>query len=128
MLWGMNKRFVKLLFVSIFLSNFMLTPSSDAVTIKNGVACNKANATVKVGSKLYKCAKNPYVTPTKRTWTLTGCLTAYALWKDSKQQYEDFKDIAKLAGAEGEKTMNELQASINSLEITMKTQACKKGA
>lgn len=95
--------------------------------ISNGSACTKANATTKVGTKTYKCAKNPFYKPTTRTWTLTGCLTAYTLWKDSKQQYEDWKDIAKLAGADGEKTLSDLQKSIVDLETTMKTQACKKG-
>ena len=124
----MRWRISNVFFLTVLVFNFILVPSGNAVTIKNGVVCTKANATAKIGTKIYKCAKNPYVTPTKRTWTLSGCLTAYALWKDSKQQYEDFKDIAKLAGAEGEKTMKELLDSIASLETTMKTVACKKGA
>ena len=106
---------------------FSISPV-NAASIKNGVACSKANATTKVGTKSYKCAKNPYVTPTKRTWTLTGCLSAYALWKNAKEEYDNWKDLAKLAGPEGEKTLTELQASITDLETTMKTQACKKGA
>ena len=63
-----------------------------------------------------------------RSWTLSGCLTAYAMWKDAKQQYEDWKDLAKLAGADGEKTLADLQTSIDNLEKTMKTQVCVKGA
>ena len=96
--------------------------------ISNGTACAKAGSSTKVGSKTYKCAKNPYVTPTKNTWTLSGCLTAYALWKDSKQQYADWQDLAKLAGPDGQKSLDDLQASITSLETTMRTQACKKGS
>ena len=122
------KKLILVVTLGAMLGATAISAPAQAVTIKNGVACSKANATTKVGAKTYKCAKNPYVTPSKRTWTLSGCLTAYALWKDSKQQYEDFKDIAKLAGAEGEKTMNELLASIASLEETMKNQACKKGS
>ena len=101
---------------------------ANSATIKNGVLCTKANATSKVGGKTYKCAKNPYVTPTKRTWTLTGCLTAYSLWKNAKEEYDNWKDLAKLAGPEGEKTIQDLQDSITSLENTMKNVACKKGA
>ena len=103
------------------------TPSS-AATVKNGVNCPKAGATTKVGTKVYRCAKNPYVKPTRNTWTLRGCLTAYAMWKDAKEQYADWVDLAKLAGAEGQKTMDELQASITDLEATMKDVACKRGA
>ena len=99
-----------------------------AVTVKNGVKCTKANATTKVGTKVYRCGKNPYFKPTSLTWTLRGCFTANTLLKDARQQYEDWKDLAKLAGAEGEKTMNDLQASITELENTMKNEVCKKGA
>lgn len=112
---------------AILFSGVAIAPA-NAATIKNGVACSKANATTKVGAKTYKCAKNPYVTPTKRTWTLTGCLTAYSLWKNAKEEYDNWKDLAKLAGPDGEKTMQELLDSIASLENTMKTVACKKGA
>ena len=41
---------------------------------------------------------------------------------------EHKKDLAKLAGPEGEKTLNDLQNSITSLETTMKKQVCIKGA
>ena len=112
---------------AILLSGVVTAPA-HAVTIKNGVACTKANATTKIGTKTYKCAKNPYVTPTKRTWTLKGCLDAYALYKNAQEEYDSWKDLAKLAGPDGQKTLDELQASIVSLEKTMKTVACKKGA
>ena len=105
-----------------------ITAPAQAVTVKNGVACSKANATTKVGIKVYRCAKNPYVTPSKRTWTLKGCLDAYALYKNAQEEYDSWKDLAKLAGPEGEKTMKDLQDSIASLENTMKTVACKRGA
>ena len=88
----------------------------------------KAGATTKVGTKVYRCGKNPYFKPASLTWTLRGCFTANALLKDARSQYEDWKDLAKLAGAEGEKTLNDLQASITELENTMKNEVCKKGA
>jgi len=100
----------------------------SAQKISNGVVCSKPGATTKVGAKFYRCSKNPYVKPTQNTWTLRGCLTAQALWKDAKEQYGDWVDLAKLAGAEGQKTIDELQASISSLEDTMKNVACKRGA
>ncbi len=117
--------FVKLLVLILALSANLNV--SNAQSPKNGTNCSKVNAISKVGSKVYKCAKNPYVKPTRNTWTLKGCLTAYAMWKDAKQQYEDWIDLAKLAGAEGEKTMQDLQTSITELEDTMKNVVCKRG-
>jgi hypothetical protein len=113
--------------VILFTSGMMATQAS-AASIKNGVGCSKIGANAKVGSKLYRCAKNPYVKPTQNTWTLRGCLTALAMWNDAKEQYADWVDLAKLAGADGQKTIDELQASITSLEETMKNVACKRGA
>jgi hypothetical protein len=110
------------------LGGTLLSAPANAAAVSTGVKCTKEKATTKVGSKVYRCGKNPYFKPTQLTWTLRGCFTAYALWQSSKKQYEDFKDIAKLAGAEGEKTMNDLLASIAALEDTMKNEACKKGA
>jgi len=109
-------------------TSIVVNPAAQAATIKNGVKCTKANATMKVGSMVYRCGNNPYVAPTKLTWTLRGCFTANTLLKSARSQYESFKDIAKLGGADGEKTLNELQASITQLENTMKNEVCKKGA
>jgi hypothetical protein len=50
------------------------------------------------------------------------------MWKDAKEQYADWVDLAKLAGEQGQKTMDELQASIIELESTMKDVVCKRGA
>jgi len=123
----MLKKYFSLLITLIIGFSLVVAPV-NAVTIKNGVKCTKANASTKVGSKVYRCGKNPYFKPTSLTWTLRGCFTANALLKEARQQYEDWKDLAKLAGAEGEKTMNDLQASITELENTMKNEVCKKGA
>jgi hypothetical protein len=123
----MKKVFKVLLSLAIAWGGIYSAPA-NAATVKNGVNCAKAGTTTKVGAKVYRCAKNPYVKPTQNTWTLRGCLTAQAMWKDAKEQYADWVDLAKLAGAEGQKTMDELQASIISLEDTMKTVACKRGA
>ena len=114
--------------IGILLVTGLYATPTNAVTIKNGVNCSKAGATTKVGTKTYRCAKNPFVKPTRTTWTLRGCLTTYAMWKDSRGQYADWIDLAKLAGAEGQKTMDELQTSITELEATMKDVACKRGA
>lgn len=123
----MKENVVKLVILTLILTVFVI-PISKASTVKNGVNCTKAAATIKVGSKLYRCSKNPFVKPNRNTWTLQKCLTAVSMWKDAKQQYEDWADLAKLAGADGENTMKELLASIAELESTMKEVACKRGA
>lgn len=123
----MKRKVFAVLAGSILGASMMVVPS-QAATVKNGVACTKANATTKVGSKIYRCGKNPYVKPTQLTWTLRGCFTANALLKDARSQYEDWKDLAKLAGAEGEKTLQDLQTSITELETMMQNEVCKKGA
>ena len=60
----------------LFLSTTAFTTTANAVTVKNGVACNKTGAKTKVGKKSYVCGYNPYVTPTKRTWMLADCKMA----------------------------------------------------
>lgn len=112
--------------IAILATALLGAPANAAVS--NGAKCTKAGAITKVGSKVYRCAKNPYFKPTIRTWTLKECLTAYGLWKSATRQYEDFKDLAKLAGAEGEASLLQLQKSITELEDTMKNEACVKGA
>ena len=123
----MKRRAFAIVAGSILGASMMVAPS-QAVTIKNGVKCTKAGATTKVGAKVYRCGKNPYVKPASLTWTLRGCFTANALLKDARSQYEDWKDLAKLAGAEGEKTLQDLQTSITELETMMQNEVCKKGA
>ena len=116
-----------ILAVSLVLPLTSVSPAHSA-TIKNGVKCSKLNLKAKVGSKNYKCAKNPYFKPDSLTWTLRECLTARSLLASSKQQYEDWKDIAASAGPEGDKVIKELLTSISELEATMKNDLCKKGA
>ncbi len=123
----MNKKFLAILAGGI-LGASMVTVPAQAATVKNGVKCTKAGATTKVGTKVYRCGKNPYFKPASLTWTLRGCFTANALLKDARSQYEDWKDLAKLAGAEGEKTLQDLQTSITELETMMQNEVCKKGA
>lgn len=122
------KKATFILLINLILTSIFWSSNASAATIRNGVKCIKAGSVTKSGSKVYRCGKNPYFKPTSLTWTLRGCFTANALLKEARQQYEDWKDLAKLAGAEGEKTLNDLQTSITELENTMKNEVCKKGA
>ena len=111
----------------LFLATTSFATTSSAATVKNGVACKKLGQKTKSGSKTYYCEKNPYVTPTKNTWTLAACLDANDLYIEAKDQYGIFKDI--LSGSpEGVTELGKLQKSMNSLTVLMRTKVCKRGA
>ena len=110
----------------LFLATTSFATTSSAATVKNGVACKKLGQKTKSGSKTYYCEKNPYVTPTKNTWTLAACLDANDLYIEAKDQYDVFKDILS-ASPDGLTELGNLQKSMDSLTVLMKTQTCKKG-
>ena len=110
----------------LFLATTSFATTSSAATVKNGVTCKKIGQKTKSGSKTYYCEKNPYVTPTKNTWTLSTCLDANDLYIEAKEQYEIFKDILS-ASPEGVTELGNLQKSMDSLIVIMTTQTCKKG-
>ena len=111
----------------LFLATTSFTTSANAATVKNGVTCKKMGQKTKSGSKTYYCEKNPYVTPTKNTWTLAACLDANDLYIEAKDQYGIFKDILSSA-PDGLAELANLQKSTDSLVVLMKTKVCKKGA
>jgi hypothetical protein len=111
----------------LFLATTSITTSANAAIVKNGVTCKKMGQKTKSGSKTYYCEKNPYVTPTKNTWTLAACLDANDLYIEAKDQYDIFKDILSSA-PDGLAELANLQKSTNSLVVLMKTKVCKKGA
>ena len=126
-----SNKFLKIPVISllVFILSFSFLVTSNAnVKISNGVSCAKSKTTAKVGIKTYVCSKNPIVKPSKLTWTLRQCLSANALRKEALEQYETWKDLAKLAGPEGDAVLAELQKSISDLESTMKTEVCKLGS
>jgi len=116
----------------IFLSILAYTLSFNLITASavtsNGTNCAKVNSVIKVKGKTYRCSYNPFLKTSKLTWTRLECLQANRLLKSSRAQYEDWKELAKLAGPEGEKTLLDLQTSILELENTMKLDICKRGA
>ena len=113
--------------LGLLLSTTSVISSAEAATIKNGLACKKSGQTTKTGSKRYVCGKNPYITPTKLTWMLTSCPEAYDLYAEAKDQYGIFKDILS-ASPEGLTELANLQKSMDSLDVLMKTKVCKRGA
>jgi hypothetical protein len=111
----------------LFLATTSYATSANAATVKNGVTCKKMGQKTKSAGKTYYCEKNPYVTPTKNTWTLAACLDANDLYIEAKDQYDTFKDILSSA-PDGLAELANLQKSTNSLVVLMKTKVCKKGA
>jgi hypothetical protein len=111
----------------LFLATTTFSLPANAVAVKNGVTCKKAGLKTKVGSKRYVCGKNPYVAPTKLTWMLTSCPEAYELYVEAKDQYGIFKDILS-SSPEGLTELGNLQKSMDSLDVLMKTKVCKRGA
>ena len=99
-----------------------------SASISNGTNCGKVNSVTKVKGKTYRCSYNPFLKPSRLTWTRIECIQANRLLKSSRAQYEDWKELAKLAGPEGEKTLLDLQSSILELENTMKMDICKRRA
>ena len=111
----------------LLLATTSFTTSANAATIKNGVACKKDGRKGKAGSKRYVCGKNPYVTPTRLTWMLTSCPQAYELYIEAKDQYGIFKDVLS-SSPEGLAELANLQKSMDSLDVLMKTKVCKRGS
>ena len=111
----------------LFLATTSFATTSSAATVKNGVACKKLGQKTKSGKKTYYCEKNPYVTPTKKTWTLSSCLDSNDLYIEAKDQYDIFKDILSSA-PDGLAELANLQKSTDSLVVLMKKKVCKKGA
>jgi len=112
--------------LGLFLATTSYITTSNTATVKNGVSCKKAGLKTKAGKKNYVCGNNPYVTPTKLTWMLTGCPEAYDLYIEAKDQYGIFKDILS-SSPEGMTELGNLQKSMDSLDTLMKTQVCKRG-
>lgn len=113
--------------VGLLLSTSPVITSAEAATIKNGVSCKKSGLKAKSGVKRYVCGKNPYVNPTRLTWMLTSCPEAYDLYTEAKDQYGIFKDILS-ASPEGLTELANLQKSMDSLDVLMKTKVCRRGA
>ena len=111
----------------LLLTTTSFATTSSAATINNGVTCKKSGLKTKVGSKNYVCGKNPYITPTKLTWMLTSCPQAYDLYIEAKDQYGIFKDVLS-SSPDGLAELANLQKSMDSLDVLMKTKVCKRGA
>jgi uncharacterized membrane protein AbrB (regulator of aidB expression) len=113
--------------IGLLFSTTSVITAAEAATVKNGVACKKSGQKTKSGKKSYVCGNNPYSTPTKLTWMLTGCLEANDLYIEAKDQYDIFKGVLSASPA-GLAELANLQKSMDTLEALMKNTVCKKGS
>lgn len=111
--------------IGLFLASGLAVTPAQAATynkkIVNGVSCTKLNASVKgKGNETYKCANNPYLSKTKKTWTWIECLNA-------QKSYIQFKkDHAALVASGASAT--ELAGDQDFLDgwLDSTKEACKK--
>jgi hypothetical protein len=118
--------------LGLFLATSVIAPASAATT-KTGTACTKEGKTLKVGSKTYLCGKNPFVTPTKKTWALKTCLEGYDSYMSIKDDLipQAVDMLGLLSGADKITQQAEIDkmTSDNVLVLSaLKTKWCKKGA
>lgn len=123
----------------LFLATTSFATTSSAATVKNGVACKKAGLKTKSGSKSYVCTNNPYVTPTKLTWTLSACKQANDNYVDVKENYDFLSDLAKSnnytslqamgdsLGGDSKKDIDQIIQIVTATETAMKNTLCKIG-
>jgi hypothetical protein len=118
--------------LGLFLATSVVSPSSAATT-KTGTACTKEGKTLKVGKKVYLCGKNPFVSPTKKTWALTTCLEGYDSYMSIKDDLipQAMDMLGLLDGADKITQQAEIDkmTSDNVLVLAaLKAKWCKKGA
>lgn len=118
--------------LGLFLATSVVSPASAATT-KTGTACTKEGKTLKVGKKVYLCGKNPFVSPTKKTWALTTCFEGYDSYMSIKDDLipQAMDMLGLLGGADKITQQAEIDkmTSDNALVLNaLKTKWCKKGA
>lgn len=125
--------------LGLFLATTSFVSTSNAATVKNGVACKKAGLKTKVGKKNYVCGNNPYVTPTKLTWMLSTCKQAGDLLAQARETeemmllqaniygYKTLTELGNALGGQEKKELDDLVKTITDGEAAMKNTLCKRG-
>ena len=115
--------------LGLFAAATIAVAPANAVT--NGQSCSKAGAKMTTKGKKYTCAKNPYVLPTRLTWTSATCLSTQREYLDYLSQEEDLKGMAVgLAGAsldEANKLIKEVADLNVQIQARLKNVICKRG-
>jgi len=125
--------------LGLFLATTSFVTTSNAATVKNGVACKKAGLKTKVGKKNYVCGNNPYVTPTKLTWMLSTCKQAQDLLAQARETeemmllqaniygYKTLTELGNALGGQEKKDLDDLVKTITDGDAAMKNTLCKRG-
>ena len=125
--------------LGLLLTTTSAITTSNAATVKTGVACKKAGLKTKVESKNYVCGKNPYVTPIKLTWMLSTCKQAGDLLVQAKEAeemmlmqatifgYKTLTELGTALGGQEQKDINDLIKTIADGEAAMKNTLCRRG-
>lgn len=125
--------------LGLFLATTSFVTTSNAATVKNGVACKKVGLKTKVGKKNYVCGNNPYVTPTKLTWMLSTCKQAGDLLAQARETeemmllqaniygYKTLTELGNALGGQEKKDLDDLVKTITDGEAAMKNTLCKRG-
>jgi len=107
----------------LVMSSMSIIPADAAAKISNGVACNKRNATTKVGGDTYRCTTNPTTTSKKLVWMWAGCLDANNAYLTTKKQYDN---ILKQISGSSTTITNSIQTSINRMIVWKETKIYSK--
>ena len=117
----------------LLLSVALIASVAQAATApKAGSVWKYVGQTITAGGKKYTCSKNPYVSPTKLTWTQNDCLEVYKGWKDIEMNMipEAKGMLPNLSGqdlTDQENLIAEYQKNNAQLLKNMQTRLCKKG-
>ena len=96
----------------LVVASITAVPANAATKISNGVPCSKNNATTKVGSVTYKCAKNALKKNAKLTWLSSSCV------KTSKGYTKSVSDLAK-EKVDTDAQIVSFQEGLDKLKVTL---------
>jgi hypothetical protein len=115
--------------LGLFAAATIAVAPANAVT--NGQSCSKAGAKMTTKGKKYTCAKNPYVLPTRLTWTSATCISSQRDYRDALSQVEDLKLMAIGQVGNELETINGLIKEVsdgNAMVLAhLKNVLCKRG-
>ena len=115
--------------LGLFAAATISVAPANAVT--NGQSCSKAGAKMTTKGKKYTCAKNPYVLPTRLTWTSSTCLISLEDYSFALSQEKLMREMAVgQVGSDLEVANREIKevADLNvKIQARLKNVICKRG-
>ena len=115
--------------LGLFAAATIAVAPANAVT--NGQSCSKAGAKMTTKGKKYTCAKNPYVLPTRLTWTSATCLDSLEDYSFALSQEKLMREMAVgQVGSDLEVANRDIKevADLNvKIQARLKNVICKRG-